>query len=113
MEKLKQQFIAFLIRKGFKPHPSNILHIKAGYSIGLAAGIIAFLVLGNLISIPLAILIAIAVALVTASVAGYYKERLDGSMFDKLDLYSTVFGGFLAACTIAILFLTINLILNL
>jgi thiamine transporter ThiT len=112
MKNFKQQVIAFLIRKGFKPHPSNILHIKAGYYIGLGAGIVSFLILGNLISIPWAVFVAAIVALVSACVAGYAKEKMDGAKFDRLDLYATAFGGYLAASTMAVVFLLINLILS-
>lgn len=98
MEKLKQNFIAWLRKRGHKPHSSNILHLKVGAIIGLPAAWLSFIILCllNVTPICLLFLVPVAVAFAAAYGAGYWKEKKDGKNFDKLDLYSTAAGGLLS-----------------
>lgn len=98
MEKLQQQFIAWLIKKGYKPHPSNITHLHVGYIIGVAAAAITLILLFmlSIFNLWVILLLPMAVAFAVAYGIGYWKEKRDGENFDRLDLFSTAVGGLLA-----------------
>lgn len=107
---------ARLIKRGLKPHYSNIKHLILGTVIAIIAGAITFGVCVWVFEIRILWVFAAscAAALIASGAAGYLKEAYDkskGKPFDKLDLYATALGGLFYYILALLIFITYLLIL--
>lgn len=87
---------ARLIKRGYKPHYSNIKHLILGLAIASGAGSGSLLVFAKMLSPGINLLLSLVAGLAAASLAGYVKEVYDKrvkKVFDRLDLLATVLGG--------------------
>lgn len=89
-----------LVELGFKPHPSNKKHFWAGVVFGL----LAFLFVRH--GLDFGIWLSLGICVSAALVVGLGKETLDkiqGKVWDWLDLIYTFAGGVITACCLLII----------
>lgn len=104
---------AWLLRKGFKPHYSNVTHLLLGLAIATTTSVASFAFIG--------VWLALALGFVCAWTGGYLKEVYDKKfrkrfnpsyvpVFDKLDFLATGFGGTIYCILASLIFITYLLI---